>query len=155
MDRNNLQQQAEYLFNQGNYNQAIAIYEDLLNNYPDDLHSYCYLALAYLLQGDMLESQEILVSIMLTEFAEVTTVVEEIIAILDQEIIHQLQNNHLTNAALIYNQIKEINVDYLDYNLQINQIIANWKQEAKQKRNSRQLESARNIYHTLSYFCYR
>lgn len=139
--------QAYQYLQTGNYQQAINEYEELINNNPDDLSNYCYLALAWLLQGKLSEFQEIIMSLILVE--DVTI---EIITRLDQEIIHQLDNNNLAAASLIYRQITEISDDYLTQDLHINKIINDWRQAGKQYLESRQLELANKIYQSLVNF---
>lgn len=142
----------DQLFQTGNYQEAIAVYEQLLTNNPDDLRSCCYLALGWLLQGNILEAQDILMSIILADFTNQEEVITAIITILDREIINQIQSSNLDSAALIYRQIQEIETNYLSTQLSIINLLNNWRQQGKQYRESRQPELARNIYQCLVKF---
>ncbi|WP_071590593.1 tetratricopeptide repeat protein [Gloeocapsa sp. PCC 73106] len=151
MATNNLEQQAYDLLRQNHYQEAINIYEELLADNPHDLN-YCYLGLAWLLQGDATAAQEVWLTMMLESVENSAELVEVLLNILDEEILIQISSNNLRTASIIYAQIKEIEPDYLNLQLNISKILSNWQQEAAQLRLSRQLELAKEKYQSLVNF---
>lgn len=64
MDYLNLQNQAYECFNQGQYDQALLLYEKCLEIAPDEVVNYWYLGLTYLLGGDEEEAQNLWLSVL-------------------------------------------------------------------------------------------
>ncbi len=102
-------QAAEYLA-QEKYEEAIAIYQQYIENYPTDRANYWRLGLVYLLQRKESLAQELWWSIMLQGTSmELETWTVELIDLLDTEATHLQEISKFPQAEIIYRQILEFN----------------------------------------------
>jgi tetratricopeptide (TPR) repeat protein len=113
------QQAAEYLA-QGQYSEAIALYEQCIEANPTLMSNYWHLGLAWLLQGEESEAQAIWLSA-LTQGnpADIDVGMAELLKVLEAEAIRHLDNHKLQLATEIYWQILELDSDRAEahYNL--------------------------------------
>ncbi len=113
------QQAAEYLA-QGQYSEAIALYEQCIDTNPTLISNYWYLGLAWLLQGEASEAQAIWLAALTQENpAEIDARIAELLKVLEAEAIRYLDERKLQPATEIYWQILELDSDRAEahYNL--------------------------------------
>lgn len=120
MDIAQLQQQAFEYLEQGQYSNAIALYQQCVDTNPTSLSNYWYLGLALLLQGEELEAQAIWVAALARENPkEIDVCLAELLKILEAEAIQHLESGNAQVAERIYWQILELNSNSAEtyYNL--------------------------------------
>ncbi len=100
---------AQYLAEE-KYDEAIAIYQQCIENYPIERDNYWRLGLVYLLQGKESLAQELWWSIMLQGTGkELETWTVELIDLLDTEATNLQAISKFPQAEIIYRQILEFN----------------------------------------------
>ncbi|MBE9224304.1 tetratricopeptide repeat protein [Phormidium sp. LEGE 05292] len=108
MDITKIAQQATEYFNQGEYDRAIALYEQCIQANPALRYNYWYLGLAWLLQGEESEAQAIWLSVMTETPEEMDNLIAELLEILTTKAKEFLDSRKLQLAEKIYGQIIEI-----------------------------------------------
>ncbi|MFB2898136.1 tetratricopeptide repeat protein [Aerosakkonemataceae cyanobacterium BLCC-F50] len=119
MDITKIAQQATEYLNQGEYNQAIALYEQCIQANPALTSNYWYLGLAWLLQGEESEAQAIWLSVMTETPEEMDNLIVELLEILTTKAKEYLDSRKLQLAEKIYWQILELDATQTEayYNL--------------------------------------
>lgn len=119
MDITKIAQQATEYLNQGEYNQAIALYEQCIAANPATTSYYWYLGLAWLLQGEESEAQAIWLSAMTETPEEMDNSLVELLEILTTKAKEYLDLRKLQLAEKIYWQILELDTTQTEayYNL--------------------------------------
>jgi tetratricopeptide (TPR) repeat protein len=115
-----MQQQATEYLAQGQYDEAIHLYEQCIEANPGEMSNYWYLGLAWLLQGQELEAQSVwLLPIMQATPENVDACIAQLVEVLEAEALRHLQADNLQQAESIYRQILELNSDCVQayYNL--------------------------------------
>ena len=96
-------------FLQGEYHQAISLYEQAIETFPHLKSNYWYLGLALLLQGEELEAQTTWMIPMLNHNpAQADTLTAELIKVLRTEAQRQEASKDTQNAQLIQSYIQEL-----------------------------------------------
>jgi tetratricopeptide (TPR) repeat protein len=109
MDIRKIEQQAAQKLTQGEYNQAIALYEQCIEANPSAISNYLHLGLAWLLQGEESEAQAIWLSAMTQgTAAEIDAGMAELLEILATKAQEYLNSRKLQLAEKIYWQILEL-----------------------------------------------
>jgi tetratricopeptide (TPR) repeat protein len=109
MDIAQLQQQATEYLARGQYNDAVALYQQCIDRHPTETSNYWYLGLALLLQGEELEAQAVWLSALaqLTPL-EVETCLADLIQVLETQALRYLQLSEPQLAEKLYGQILEL-----------------------------------------------
>jgi predicted O-linked N-acetylglucosamine transferase (SPINDLY family) len=149
MDINKFQPQVIQSFQDGNYLQAIALFQQCIESQPDDITNYWYLGLSYLLQGQETEAKIVWMSVILESLDRAVILTKDLLKILDTEAIKQVELGNLSPAATIYQQVKAIENNYQNCRLKLPQLINNWTQEAIQLTLSGQLNAAKAKYEKI------
>lgn len=139
----------KFLLNK-NYEKAISLATELLENQPKEIDNYLYLGLAHLLNKNEDEAESVWLSMFFDVFDE--NITEKVIYFLDQQISKQLRKNQIDNAVLIYQKIKEIEPDYLSFSLSINQYINDLIKQGINSLNESDFLVAKNCYNMLVTF---
>lgn len=109
-----LQQQAYQCLIQGEYTQAVALYEQAIKACPTVIVNYWYLGLTFLLQGQEIEAQTTWTLAMVNgEPEQVDMWIAELIQVLQSEAIRRRAMADYQNAELIEQCIREISPDCL------------------------------------------
>lgn len=108
MDITKIPQQATEYFNQGEYDRAIALYEQCIEANPALTSNYWYLGLAWLLQGEESEAQAIWLSAMTETPEEMDNLIVELLEILTTKAKEYLDSRKLQLAEKVYWQILEL-----------------------------------------------
>ncbi len=104
-----LEQQAVESIHQGEYSEAIAIYEQFIDTNPYDLANYWHLGLATLLQGDEIAAKAVWLSVLMQASPEENDEwLAELVQILKEAFIRQIQLKNLAAAESICLQILEL-----------------------------------------------
>ncbi len=99
----------------GDYDRAIALYTELLENEPEIKNYYWYLGLSFLLQGDEIEAQTTwMLPLFEAEEKEIDQGQKELISILEKEAIKQQENKVYPLAWTIRNHLKEFDPDHIN-----------------------------------------
>jgi len=110
MNNINLQKEALTAFNQSQYQEAIALYEQCVEINPEEVVNYWYLGLAYLLTGDEEEAQNLWLSLLWQGTPEQTELwTEELTNFLLEYIQKKLETQEFVTAKKIYNVLQELN----------------------------------------------
>jgi len=111
------QKQASEYLEQGEYGNAIALYQQCIEANPDLTSNYWYLGLALLLAGEDLEAQAVWLSALTQE--EIDLGFSELLEILETTANRYFQSGSMWLAEKIYWQILELNPDQPEahYNL--------------------------------------
>lgn len=119
MDSTKIAQQASEYLNQGEYNQAIALYEQCIQANPALTYNYWYLGLAWLLQGEESEAQAIWLSAMAETPEEMDNLIVELLEILTTKAQEYVGLRKPQLAEKIYWQIIELDATQTEayYNL--------------------------------------
>lgn len=120
MDITKTQQQAAQYMAQGQYSEAIALYEQCIDANPTQMPNYWHMGLACLLQGEESEAQAIWLSAIAGGTPEeVDMWMGELVGVLEAEAIQHLYSGKAQLAQRIYWQILEIDSDRAEahYNL--------------------------------------
>lgn len=103
-----LQLQAAHYLNQGQYTEAITIYEHCIEANPTNISNYWYLGLALLLQGEEFQAQSVWLSVIVQgKSDEIEAWTAELINVLELEAHRQFQLGNLLEAQKICLQILE------------------------------------------------
>jgi len=109
MDYLNLSSEALLTFDQGEYQEAIALYEQCVEINPEEVVNYWYLGLAYLLTGDEEEAQNLWLSLLWQGTPEQTELwTEELTNFLLEHIQQKLEAQEFVTAKKIYNVLQEL-----------------------------------------------
>ena len=112
MNTSELEQAGFENLHNGEYNEAIAYYEQCIEINPEQRFNYWQLGLANLLQGYQLTAQSVWLSVLLQfEAEEYDVVLGELIQILKSASEIQLQRHNLVLAEKICWQALELNID--------------------------------------------
>jgi predicted O-linked N-acetylglucosamine transferase (SPINDLY family) len=107
---NILFEQAKDYLDQSNYEKAIALLEQCIENNPEEVNYYWYLGLAYLLQGNEENAQGIWMSVFLQGTAEDINIwTIELINILKEEALREREIENQTKAIDLYLAILALN----------------------------------------------
>lgn len=102
-------QQANDFLAKGKYQQAAELYEKAIEAEPDIVNYYCYLGLAYLLQGHEEAAQAAWMAVIVQDTNEkIEGWINKLVQILDAEAQRQLARNDFRNSWLIRQHIREI-----------------------------------------------
>lgn len=109
MDSVNLQQQATHYLAQNQYAEAIALYEQCIEQSPDTISLYWYLGLALLLKGDELEAQSTWLSVLSQDDPnQIHQFVDDLTTVLIVEAQRRLQYADFVAAEKICRQILDL-----------------------------------------------
>jgi len=118
------EQAAEYLV-QGQYSEAISLYEQSIEAHPTLMSNYWYLGLAQLLAGEASEAQAVwLCAITQGTPEEIEQWLEELITVLATTAISLLQKRNLPLATEVYWQILELDASQYKAHYNLGQAIA-------------------------------
>ena len=105
--------QAKICLDQGNYEQAIALLDQCIENDAEEVNYYWYLGLAYLLEGQEEIAREVLLTVFLQgtiEEGEQWT--QELVSVLEKYCLSNLIRDNISTIARVYRLILEIYSDY-------------------------------------------
>jgi predicted O-linked N-acetylglucosamine transferase (SPINDLY family) len=144
--------QAKDYLDQSNYEKAIALLENCIEQNPEGLNYYWYLGLAYLLQGENDQAQEIWMSCLL-ENPSSDNNIEQLIKILKTNIRYHLNKKEpdFEIASTIISVLSEIDENFDNSNLftEIYKNIEFLKKEALGFALSRKFPEARDLYEKI------
>ncbi|MBW4575452.1 MAG: tetratricopeptide repeat protein [Aphanothece sp. CMT-3BRIN-NPC111] len=124
-----LQQQAAKYLNQGQYREAIALYEQCLDANPTWIQNYWHLGLGLLLQGEESMAQAVWLSVLVEGSPEeIDNWTAELVKILAAETFQQLQGNNWHLAERICKQILELDSTHAETYLALGIVYLNWEQ---------------------------
>lgn len=131
-----LQTEAITALNQGEYQKAIALYEQNLEANPEDVLNYWYLGLAYLLTGEEEEAQNLWLSLLWQGTPEQTEHwTQELTNFLLQHIQQNLENQEFVTAKKIYNVFQELQEPNEEIEILFQQQTNNLLKQALQNSN--------------------
>jgi tetratricopeptide (TPR) repeat protein len=124
-----LQTQIQQLLLESQYSQIISLCEQVINTKLTNVDFYCYLMLAYILQGQEDEAQAtyILASIAQNISDKLEYLTERLLQVLDVEARRQVNIGNLQNSWVIRQYIKEIEPTLINNLLHLIQISINLK----------------------------
>lgn len=121
-----IQQLASQCLQQAKYHKAIILYQQLLEKDTNDINNYWQLGLAYLLAGEVLEAQGVLLSALTSgNLDEIASKNNNLIFYLKNAASHYFQENKLEIAEIICWQILDIAPDDNDTYIYITNILIN------------------------------
>lgn len=125
MNYSKLPAEALTLLKLGEYDRAIALWEESINYQPNLLINYWYLGLTLLLQGNSSEAQAIWLSaLMEINPEEIDSYMAELLEILYTTAKEYLDNHQLTIAANIYTQILSLDEQQIEAHLYLGNALA-------------------------------
>ncbi|ALF52012.1 O-linked N-acetylglucosamine transferase, SPINDLY family protein [Nostoc piscinale CENA21] len=118
-----LQQAYQYLI-QCSYEQAVCLYEQIIQAEPENKSCYCYLGLALLLQGKVAEAQTTwLIAMMEDDETQAADWTQELTEVLIGESVRREAIEEYSNAEIIRQQIKEFSPTNISNLLHLVQLI--------------------------------
>jgi len=112
-----LQQQAADCLNQQQYEEAIALLEQCIDQNPAHLSNYWHLGLAAFLAGDDLTAQTVWFSVLSQAGAEAESWIAELLGLLEVQATRCLQTQDLDTARRLYDQMLELRPDHAEPHL--------------------------------------
>lgn len=134
------------LLDREDYEEAITCLENSIEEAPDELTYYWYLGLAYLIQENEEEAQNIWLSVFLEgSLEEIEQWTIELIKFLETKVEENLSEKKLGNAKIIYETIFVINPDYANSKL-LNSLVESLSYFALELISENEREEAIEVY---------
>lgn len=145
--------QIKSLFDIDDYEVAIALLEEAIEENLDNTELYWHLGLAYLLQGNEAQAQKIWLSVLLRQDEEeVVAITQQLLNFLEGQVEETINAQKLGNAKIIYEAIIALEPDYINEPL-AEGLVAALYEFGNYLRTEKDYTTALDVYKELLSIC--